>query len=143
MASNTAMMTLWRTSGVPAPTSRSRGSEATRGGEGAAPAPRPGASHMASLRLRLYSSPASELAHVRQTPVSGPIEALGQSLLRRLGAVALVLRKAEARGWAVRIDGDAVVVATGQPAGAAREALEHDGVWHLVRRLAGPEEVFL
>lgn len=97
---------------------------------------------MASLRLRLYGPPASELAYVRQTPVSGPVEALGQNLLRRLGAVALVLRKAEARGWTVSIDGDAVVVATGQPAAAAREALEHDGVWHLVHRLAGREEIF-
>jgi hypothetical protein len=114
---------------------------------------------MATLRIRLYEPPETELARlVRDRPswvervldsygatfdrpsASALVEALSEEVGRRLSSLGLVMRRAEERGWSVELAGDSALISTGLAADSARRALEEDGVWHLVRRLTGALE---
>lgn len=119
---------------------------------------------MASFRMRLYDSPADELApllegetprwveHIlrlrgddlRQASTSSLLEVLSEAVHRRLTEISLVARKAEARGWSVTLDGTTVLISSGVSENDTRALLEQDGVWHLVRSLAaqGRAQVF-
>lgn len=111
---------------------------------------------MATLTFEIFAGPAAEIRRIVDEPrpawfdrllqsrgaVSGTLplscalEAVGESLARRLDAAALVARKSEARGWAVELAGDHVRITTAATPEATRDALEMDGVWHLAQRLA-------
>lgn len=111
---------------------------------------------MATFIFQLFEGPAAELRRIVDEPRQGwvdrvlqsrgaasgtfplscALEALGEDLERRLDAAALVARKSEARGWAVEMAGDQVRITTAASREATRTALETDGVWHLVQRLA-------
>jgi hypothetical protein len=108
---------------------------------------------VATLRVKLYGSPAQELARMREgdvprwvgriygsygkdvgtAPLSASIEAVAEELGRRLESVAMVLRKAEARGWRAEVRGDTLLIHTGLATRTAQERMEEDGVWTLVR----------
>jgi hypothetical protein len=108
--------------------------------------------HLATLKLPLFERPAAELrpllgehpprwarrvyesygAGAGDPPLSAAIEALGETLGRRLQVLALVLRRAEARGWSARLHGDGVQIVSGFAPEPTQEMLEQDGVWDLV-----------
>jgi hypothetical protein len=113
---------------------------------------------MAALRVRLYRPAGEELDRLWQGPrsprwvlrtletrgssvdrpaASALVEALGAQVGGRLESLALLLRKAEARGWTVEVLEDSVLVASGLAFDATRRALEADGIWFLVRGLTG------
>ncbi len=111
---------------------------------------------MATLTFELFAGPAAEIQRIVDEPraawvdrilqsrgasagtfpLSCALEAVGESLARRLDAAALVARKSEARGWAVELAGDQVRITTAASREATRDALEMDGVWNLAQRLA-------
>ncbi|MDQ6900870.1 MAG: hypothetical protein M3072_15455 [Candidatus Dormibacteraeota bacterium] len=114
---------------------------------------------MAALRLRLYEAPEAEIETLSNPPprwverllesygasgsqptAAGQVEALGEELGRRLRQAALVVRRAEQRGWSVTLAGPDIVIATGLAPAAARAALEEDGTWHLVQQLAADRQ---
>lgn len=106
--------------------------------------------------MRLYDSPADELAplleeeaprwvehivrlrgdRLQQASTSSLVEVLSEAVHRRLTEIALVARKAEARGWSVTLDGTTVLISSGLSETDTTALLEQDGVWHLVRSLA-------
>lgn len=106
--------------------------------------------------MRLYDSPADELApllegapprwveHIlrlrgddlQEASTSSLVEVLSEAVHRRLTEIGIVARKAEARGWSVRLDGTTILISSGLSEDATRALLEQDGVWHLVRSLA-------
>jgi hypothetical protein len=110
---------------------------------------------MAAFRLRLYDPPAAELRwtvegdvprwvlrlyqsygrDVATAPLSASIEAVAEGLGARLEALALAVRKMEARGWSVALEGDRLLVASDLTREATVAALEADGVWTVVREL--------
>lgn len=120
---------------------------------------------MASFRLTLYGSPAGELApllggtpprwaehilqlegrEVQQASASSVIEVLSEAVHRRLTEIAIIARKAEARGWSVRLDQGTALISSGVSETETQEILEADGVWHLVRHLVaqGRADVFV
>ena len=111
---------------------------------------------MAAFRLRLYDPPTDEVRRTRgddvprwvlrlyqsygsdveDAPLSASVEALAEGIGSRLEALALALRRMEARGWSVRLEADSVLVASGLPTEATVAALRADGVWTVVRELA-------
>ena len=115
---------------------------------------------MAAFRLRLYEAPREEVRWTREgdvprwvlrlyqsygwdpatAPLSTSVEALAQGLAERLKALALTLRKMEARGWSVRLEGDRVLAASDLTREAMVAALHADGVWTVVRELACRDE---
>jgi len=97
------------------------------------------------LRFPLYEGASGELAALTERPprwaarlfeshgvaacdppASARVEALAEQTGQGLGALALVLRRAEARGWTVVVRGATALVATGQTEEASRRALEED-----------------
>ena len=111
---------------------------------------------MAAFRLTVYEPPARELRWTRgveiprwvlrlyqsygrdvaDAPLSASIEALGEGLGERLKALALAVRKMEARGWNVALDGADLRVVSALSREETVEALRADGVWTVVRELA-------
>ncbi|HZV50336.1 MAG TPA: hypothetical protein VFD49_11270 [Candidatus Dormibacteraeota bacterium] len=111
---------------------------------------------MAAFRLMVYEPPARELRWTRgveiprwvlrlyqsygrdvaDAPLSASIEALGEGLGERLKALALAVRKMEARGWNVALDGADLRVVSALSREETVEALRADGVWTVVRELA-------
>jgi hypothetical protein len=85
--------------------------------------------------LRLLES---QRVSQREVPPSVEVEALAEALHRRLGAILLLARKAERRGWAVELNDDGLRIVTALPVEQARKALEADGVLHLAQRLGRP-----
>ena len=111
---------------------------------------------MATLTFSLYDEPAEEVRRLLEDPpqwvvrlfevhradiaegqLSVALEGLVEELDQRLGSAALLVRKAERRGWAVELHRASVRITTALPADHARAALQEDGVWHLAQRLAG------
>lgn len=112
------------------------------------------------IRLRVYGLPAEELgrtvgdraprwvqrlyesygADLNNPPMSASVEALAEGLSHRLEGMALILRKAEARGWKTAIEGDELVIYTGIGNDEVRALLEEDGVLTLVQEFAHREE---
>ena len=68
--------------------------------------------------------------------VAPSVAALARALHFRLERIALLLRKAERRGWRLEAEGGTVQVSSGLAEAATRRALEEDGVWQLVREYA-------
>lgn len=122
--------------------------------------PREGLS-ASTLRLRIYSSAAEELDRTSgadvprwierlylshgedpgRPSVASAMEALAEGLHHRLSGLTLVVRKAERRGWRCVVEDNLLLIYTGLPDAAVREAMEADGVWALVQRYAiGPQE---
>ena len=109
---------------------------------------------MAELRFQLFERAKDELAPLRSekpprwarrvyesygasasaTRASAIVEALGESLGRRLEGLALIMRKAEERHWVVDFDGDSVTIESTESATRTRELMESDGVWDLASR---------
>jgi hypothetical protein len=111
---------------------------------------------MATLTFRLYEDPAAEVGRLLDDPpqwvarlfevhrvdladgsLSVALEALVEELEHRLGSAALLVRKAERRGWSVELQEGTVRVTTALAVDRAQAALREDGVWHLAQRLAG------
>ena len=86
---------------------------------------------------RLYKSYGADLAH---PPLSASIEAIAEGLGHRLQGLALVLRKAEARGWKAAVEADELVIYTGVGDEEVRAMLEEDGVLTLVQEFAHRDE---
>lgn len=121
---------------------------------------------MASFSIKLYDGPLDELSallghnprprwvehmlvlrgRTPEEPSTGALlEVLSEAVHRRLVEISLIARKAEMRGWTVRIEGAHALFSSDVSAEATQEALEEDGVWHLVRYLArqGKADVFV
>jgi hypothetical protein len=114
---------------------------------------------MAELRFHLYQRARDELAPLTsgepprwavrvyesyggtasRYPPSAAVEALGESLGRRLSGLAFIMRKAEERHWLVDFDGDTVTISSTESATRTRELMEIDGVWDLASRFYSPE----
>lgn len=112
------------------------------------------------IRLRVYGLPAEELgrtlgdraprwvqrlyqsygADLTNPPMSASVEAVAEGLSHRLEGMALILRKAEARGWKTAIEGDELVIYTGIGNDEVRAMLEEDGVLTLVQEFTHREE---
>ncbi|MDQ6747692.1 MAG: hypothetical protein M3010_06250 [Candidatus Dormibacteraeota bacterium] len=108
------------------------------------------------IRLRVYGRPAAELdrtvgdrvprwiqrlyesygADVTDPPLSASMEAIAEGLMHRLGGLALILRRAEMRGWKAEVDDDTLVIYTGIGEDEVRAQLEDDGVLSLVQEFA-------
>lgn len=82
---------------------------------------------------RLYQSYGADLDN---PPLSASMEAVAEGLGHRLEGLALILRKAEARGWRAAVEGDELVVYTGVGDDEVRAMLEADGVLTLVQEFA-------
>jgi hypothetical protein len=110
--------------------------------------------HMAELKFHLYERPRAEVApfisgnpprwvlrvfqtygaDAKEFPASAVVEALGETIARRLEGIAYVMRKAENRGWLVELTGDVVSIESMVSAARTRELMEEDGVWDLACR---------
>ncbi|MFN2465789.1 MAG: hypothetical protein ABR598_05920 [Candidatus Dormibacteria bacterium] len=108
------------------------------------------------IHLRVYSAPSVELgrtvgdrvprwiqriyesygADLTNPPMSASMEAVAEGLLHRLEGLALILRRAEARGWTASVDDDQLVIYTGIGNDEVRRQLEEDGVLALVQEFA-------
>jgi hypothetical protein len=82
---------------------------------------------------RLYESYGADLDN---PPLSASMEAVAEGLLHRLEGLALILRKAEARGWKAAVEDDTLVIYTGIDEEEVRAQLEEDGVLSLVQEFA-------
>lgn len=111
------------------------------------------------IRLRVYGLPREELgrtlgeraprwvqrlyesygADAGNPPLSASMEAVAEGLNHRLEGMALILRKAEARGWKTALEGDELVIYTGIADEDVRAQLEEDGVLTLVQEFANRE----
>jgi hypothetical protein len=85
---------------------------------------------------RLYESYGADLA---DPPLSASMEAIAEGLGHRLEGMALILRKAEARGWKAAVEEDELVIYTGIADEEVRALLEIDGVLTLVQEFAHRE----
>jgi hypothetical protein len=108
------------------------------------------------IHLRVYSAPSVELARtvgdrvprwvqriyesygadLGDPPMSASMEAVAEGLLHRLEGLALILRRAEARGWRAEVEDDMLVIYTGISDDEVRRQLEEDGVLSLVQEFA-------
>jgi hypothetical protein len=79
---------------------------------------------------RLYLSGGDALADPAASAATEP-------LARRLASLALVLRKAGARGWTAELRASDVRILTGLVPDSARRAMVDDGIWQIVQRLVG------
>ena len=86
---------------------------------------------------RLYESYGADLAN---PPLSASVEAMSEGLAHRLEGLALILRRAEARGWKAAIEDDILVIYTGIEEDKVRAQLEEDGVLTLVQEFARRDE---
>ncbi|MFN2464617.1 MAG: hypothetical protein ABR573_12040 [Candidatus Dormibacteria bacterium] len=109
-----------------------------------------------TLRLRVYDTPVAELektvgdrvarwvqrlyesygVDLSDPPLSASMEAVAEGLMHRLEGMALILRKAEARGWQTSVENYTLVVVTGLPDQQVRDMLEEDGVLTLVQEFS-------
>jgi hypothetical protein len=108
------------------------------------------------LRLRIFRTPSGELARtvgervprwiqrlyesygvdLADPPLSASMEAVAEGLKHRLEGIALVLRKAEARGWKAVVEDDLLVIYTGIGGEEVQAQLEEDGVLTLVQEFS-------
>lgn len=86
---------------------------------------------------RLYESYRADLAN---PPLSASMEAVAEALGHRLEGMALILRRAEARGWKAAVEDDMLVIYTGIDDDEVRAQLEEDGVLTLVQEFAHRDE---
>ncbi|MGI8609383.1 MAG: hypothetical protein ACR2MY_09185 [Candidatus Dormibacteria bacterium] len=89
--------------------------------------------HMPHWIKRLYQSYGADPG---RPPLSASMEAVAESLGHRLEGMALILQKAEARGWKAAVEGEELVIYTGIGDDEVYVQLEEDGVLTLVQELA-------
>jgi len=108
------------------------------------------------LRLRVYATPVAEVERtvgdrvprwiqrlyesygvdLADPPLSASMEAVAEGLKHRLEGIALILRKAEARGWKAVVEVDTVAIYTGVGDDEVQTQLEQDGVLTLVQEFS-------